>query len=81
MAVVAKNGCFLEQSDVKKAFLNADNVGEDYVRLPKCVVAEGESAIRRLQKALYGLRRAPNLCLEYYIHGVGSVSRFQAARV
>ena len=46
---------------MKTAFLNADNTCTDYVRLPKCVVgpSEGESPVRLLQKALYGLRRAP----------------------
>jgi hypothetical protein len=59
LSQVAKHGWFLEQSDIKTAFLNAENVGEDYVRLPGCVVRDGESPVRKLQKALYGLRRAP----------------------
>ena len=44
---------------MKTAFLNAGNVGEDYVRLPKCAVREGDSGVRNLEKASYGLRRAP----------------------
>jgi hypothetical protein len=49
----------LEQSDIKTAFLNAEAVGEHFVRLPAWVVPEGESAVRLLNKALYGLRSAP----------------------
>jgi hypothetical protein len=57
--VVATNGWYMEQSDIKTAFLNAEAVGEHYVRLPAWVVPAGESAVRRLNKALYGLRSAP----------------------
>ena len=59
IAVVAQKGWYLEQSDVKTAFLNAENEGEDFVTLLACVVGKGESPVRKLQKALYGLRRAP----------------------
>jgi hypothetical protein len=57
--VVATRGWYLEQSDIKTAFLNAEAVGEHFVRLPAWVVPEGESAVRLLNKALYGLRSAP----------------------
>jgi hypothetical protein len=59
LAIVAKKGWYLQQSDIKTAFLNAENNGEDYVKLPPCVVQGGESPVRKLQKALYGLKRAP----------------------
>jgi hypothetical protein len=48
------------QADVKTAFLNADNPGLEYVKLPKEVVPEKER-VRVLKKALYGLQRAPKM--------------------
>jgi hypothetical protein len=59
LTTVAQRGWSIQQSDVKTAFLNAENSGVDYVRLPKCVVEGNESPVRLLKKALYGLRRAP----------------------
>jgi hypothetical protein len=59
LTVVAKYGWCLEQSDVKTAFLHAENVGNEYVKLPGGVGQDGKGMVRKLQKALYGLRRAP----------------------
>jgi hypothetical protein len=73
LAVVAQKGWLLEQADVKTAFLNAKNEGEDYVKLPGYVVRPGESPIRILQKALYGLRRAPKAWNSTFTEWVTSV--------
>ena len=73
LEVVAQEGWFLEQSDIKTAFLSADNEGTDYVRLPGCVVQRGESPVRLLKKALYGLRRAPRAWNSTFTEWVVSV--------
>ena len=59
LAAVVKHKWRMVQADVRTAFLNADNPGLEYVRLPKEVVEEGENRVRILKKALYGLQRAP----------------------
>jgi hypothetical protein len=61
LSAVAFNKWELTQADVKTAFLNADNPGLEYVRLPKLVVHSEEDRIRILIKALYGLQRAPKM--------------------
>ena len=53
--------------------LNADNEGTDYIRLPGCVVRKGESPVRLLKKALYGLRRAPKAWNSTFTEWVVSV--------
>jgi hypothetical protein len=57
--VVAQHKWYLEQLDVKTAFLNAENDGVDYVKLPRFIVQNDDQTIRQLNKALFGLRRAP----------------------
>ena len=61
LATVAQQKWEMVQADVKTAFLNADNPGMEYVRLPKQVVDHENQRIRILQKALYGLQRAPKM--------------------
>jgi hypothetical protein len=61
LSVVASNRWNMVQADVKTAFLNADNPGHEFVRLPKEVVLEDKQRIRILLKALYGLQRAPRM--------------------
>jgi hypothetical protein len=62
LAAVAEMGWELCQADVKTAFLNADNPGKEFVRLPVEVVGSESERTRILLKALYGLQRAPNIC-------------------
>jgi hypothetical protein len=61
LAAVASRKWDLVQADVKTAFLNADNPGLEYVRLPKEVVDCEQARVRILKKALYGLQRAPRM--------------------
>jgi hypothetical protein len=61
LAAAAAQRWELVQADVKTAFLNADNPGREYVRLPKEVVKNEAERVRILQKALYGLQRAPKM--------------------
>jgi hypothetical protein len=61
LAAVAGSGWKICQADVKTAFLNADNPGKEYVRLPKGIVQNESDRIRILLKALYGLQRAPKM--------------------
>jgi hypothetical protein len=49
------------QADVMTAFLNAENPGHEYVKLPKEVVMDERQRYRVLLKALYGLQRAPKM--------------------
>jgi hypothetical protein len=60
LAAVVDCQWHLVQADVKTAFLNADNPGLEYVRLPREVVPQ-EERVRILKKALYGLQRAPKM--------------------
>jgi hypothetical protein len=61
LAAVAHKKWDLVQADVKTAFLNADNPGMEYVRLPKEVVECEQARVCILKKALYGLQRAPKM--------------------
>jgi hypothetical protein len=61
LTAVASQGWCLCQADVKTAFLNADNPGKEFVRLPKEVVEHEHQRVRVLLKALYGLQRAPKM--------------------
>jgi hypothetical protein len=61
LSAVASHRWELIQADVKTAFLNADNPGLEYVKLPKLIVEREEDRIRILKKALYGLQRAPKM--------------------
>jgi hypothetical protein len=58
LTYAASRKWFLEQADVRTAFLHAENSGEDYVLLPEGF-GDGSGRLRKLHKALYGLRRAP----------------------
>jgi hypothetical protein len=61
LAAVAEMGWELCQADVKTAFLNADNPGKEFVRLPVEVVGSESERTRILLKALYGLQRASKM--------------------
>lgn len=60
LAMVATENLFLEQLDVKTAFLHG-NLDEDiYMYQPEGFVAQGhENSVCRLKKSLYGLKQAP----------------------
>jgi hypothetical protein len=60
LALAAQEGWPVHHMDVKSAFLNGDLHEEVYVRQPPgFAVAGKENLVLRLDKALYGLRRAP----------------------
>jgi len=61
LTAVPSNKWELIQADVKTAFLNADNPGRELVKLPKEVVNSEKERVRILQRALYGLQRAPKM--------------------
>ncbi len=59
LADTAACGDFLVLFDLDNAFLNAEVLELVYCRLPEQWRESGESGIRRLLRALYGLRRSP----------------------
>ena len=60
IALVAQNGWFLYQLDVKSAFLNGALEEEVYVDQPQDFAVKGkEDKIYKLKKSLYGLKQAP----------------------
>jgi hypothetical protein len=60
LALAAQEGWKVHHMDVKSTFLNGDLKEEMYVRQPPgFAVAEEESKVYRLRKALYRLRQAP----------------------
>jgi hypothetical protein len=61
LATVAEMGWELCQADVKTAFLNAENPGREFVKLPVELVGSENERTRILLKALYGLQRAPKM--------------------
>jgi hypothetical protein len=61
LAAVAGNRWEMVQADIKTAFLNAENPGLEYVKLPREVVEDDSQRVRVLKKALYGLQRAPKM--------------------
>ena len=60
LAMVATEDLFLEQLDVKTAFLHGDLEEDIYMYQPEgFVVQEKEGSVCRLKKSLYGLKQAP----------------------
>jgi hypothetical protein len=68
LAYAASHHWWILQADVCTAFLHAENSGEDYVLLPSGLeeLQHGGGRIRRLHKALYGLRRAPKAWNDFF---------------
>ena len=76
----AAEGRYLTPFDIDCAFLNA-TLNEDEqinVRLPPEWVGDNESAIKKLYKALYGLRQAPVRWFETYAAGLVELGWQQA---
>jgi ATP-binding cassette subfamily B (MDR/TAP) protein 1 len=60
LSIVATKGLYLEQLDVKTAFLHGDLEEEIYMQQPEGFVEKGnEEMVCRLTKSLYGLKQAP----------------------
>ncbi|KAK0584230.1 hypothetical protein LWI29_009630 [Acer saccharum] len=60
LSIVAANGLYLEQLDVKTTFLHGDLEEEIYMQQPERFVEKGnEEMVCRLTKSLYGLKQAP----------------------
>ncbi|CAJ2639359.1 unnamed protein product [Trifolium pratense] len=60
LSIVASEDLYLEQLDVKTAFLHGDLVEEIYMHQPEGFLEEGkENMVCRLKKSLYGLKQAP----------------------
>ncbi len=60
LSIVATKGLYLEQLDVKTAFLHGDLEEEIYMQQPKGFAKKGnEEMVYRLTKSLYGLKQAP----------------------
>jgi ATP-binding cassette subfamily B (MDR/TAP) protein 1 len=60
LSIVATKGLYLEQLDVKTAFLHGDLEEEIYMQQPEGFVEKGnEEMVCRLMKSLYGLKQAP----------------------
>jgi hypothetical protein len=60
LALAAQEGWFVQNLDVKSAFLNGDLIEEVYVVQPPRLVKKGqENKVYRINKALYRLRQGP----------------------
>lgn len=60
LSMVATEDLFLEQLDVKTAFLHGDLEEDIYMHQPEGFVVQGkEGSVCRLKKSLYGLKQAP----------------------
>ncbi|KAK0584804.1 hypothetical protein LWI29_018907 [Acer saccharum] len=60
LSIVAEKGLYLEQLDVKTAFLHGDLEKEIYMQQPEGFAEDGkEELVCRLTKSLYGLKQAP----------------------
>jgi len=61
LSIVVTKGLYLEQLDVKTAFLHGDLEEEIYMQQPKGFVEKGnEEMVCRLTKSLYGLKQLPD---------------------
>jgi hypothetical protein len=60
LSIVVTKRLYLEQLDVKIAFLHGDLEEEIHMQQPKGFVEKGnEKMVCRLTKSLYGLKQAP----------------------
>ncbi|CAJ2645710.1 unnamed protein product [Trifolium pratense] len=75
LSIVASEDLYLEQLDVKTAFLHGDLVEEIYMHQPEGFLEEGkENMVCRLKKSLYGLKQAPRqwyMNFESFMHKEG----------
>ena len=63
LSIVAANNLFLEQLDVKTAFLHGDLEDEIYMKQPAGFEVKGmENRVCKLKKSLYGLKQTPRQC-------------------
>ena len=59
LAIVAAQNLFLEQMDVRTAFLHGELEEDIYMYRPKGSYIKDKKLVCKLQKSLYGLKRAP----------------------
>ena len=66
----AREGDFIKCFDIDAAFLNAAINIDILIRLPDDFIKPGESNIKKLVKALYGLPQAPKAWFQHYVTGL-----------
>jgi hypothetical protein len=75
LALAAQEGWRVHHMDVKSVLLNGDLKEEVYVdQPPRFAIPNKEGKVRRLRKALYGLRLAPrawNAKLDFTLRRMG----------
>ena len=68
LSLVVTDNLYLEQLNVKSAFLHGHSDEEIYMKQPVGFIEEGkEDMVCRLKKSLYSLKQAPNSDINFLI--------------
>ena len=65
-----QNDLKIDQMDVESAFLNGKGNSEVHVKQPQGY-DDNAGRVIKLEKALYGLRKSPRVCLDEYLEDLG----------
>ena len=74
---MARSGDFIQCFDIDAAFLNAKIDANIMVSLPEEFVKPGESRVKILEKALYGLPQSPKAWFQHYAKGLKELGWIQ----
>lgn len=66
LCIAASEGFYMEQFDVKTAFLHGTLKEEIFIKIPKGYAVHGYNKVLKLLKSIYGLKQSPRCWLETF---------------